>query len=208
MSVERARVTCSRRGAGGRIPALCLSAGRTSLDLKGWVLNSSGGVFVEVEGDGRRGAPVSSPPRKRKTAARDHPAVWNSAILDPVGYETLRDPVQRRKRFEIRPDPCPTSRPARTACAKSSIRATAATGIRSPTARIAARASRSSRALPYDRPNTSMKKFAMCARCDREYHDPTDRRFHAQPNACPHCGPQLEFWDAAGTSCAPGRRRH
>ena len=38
----------------------------------------------------------------------------------------------------------------------------------------------------------------MCAECEREYHDPTNRRFHAQPNACPICGPQLEFWDESG----------
>src|SRR6185436_7887088 len=41
--------------------------------------------------------------------------------------------------------------------------------------------------LPYDRANTSMKPFQMCARCDEEYHDPNNRRFHAQPNACPAC---------------------
>ena len=28
----------------------------------------------------------------------------------------------------------------------------------------------------------------MCAACAREYHDPTDRRFHAQPTACPAAG--------------------
>ena len=53
-------------------------------------------------------------------------------------------------------------------------------------------------ALPYDRPNTSMKKFVMCAECEREYRDPRDRRFHAQPNACPYCGPQLELWNGIG----------
>ena len=42
----------------------------------------------------------------------------------------------------------------------------------------------------------------MCPACDREYHDPYDRRFHAQPNACPHCGPRLELWDAKGTALA------
>ena len=52
--------------------------------------------------------------------------------------------------------------------------------------------------LPYDRANTSMKKFAMCPECQREYEDPLDRRFHAQPTACPHCGPWLELWDAQG----------
>jgi hydrogenase maturation protein HypF len=31
----------------------------------------------------------------------------------------------------------------------------------------------------------------MCERCLREYEDPSNRRFHAQPNACPDCGPSL-----------------
>ena len=52
--------------------------------------------------------------------------------------------------------------------------------------------------LPYDRANTSMKSFAMCPECEAEYHAPGDRRFHAQPNACPKCGPRLELWDATG----------
>ena len=36
-----------------------------------------------------------------------------------------------------------------------------------------------------------MEPFAMCADCRREYESPLDRRFHAQPNACPACGPRL-----------------
>ncbi len=54
------------------------------------------------------------------------------------------------------------------------------------------------RKLPYDRPQTSMAKFAMCPDCRREYDEPADRRFHAQPNACPACGPRLAMRDAAG----------
>lgn len=38
--------------------------------------------------------------------------------------------------------------------------------------------------IPYDRPNTSMAAFTMCATCQAEYDNPLDRRFHAQPNAC------------------------
>jgi hydrogenase maturation protein HypF len=49
------------------------------------------------------------------------------------------------------------------------------------------------RALPYDRPTTTMSSFAMCDRCAAEYHDPTNRRFHAQPIACLDCGPTLWF---------------
>jgi hydrogenase maturation protein HypF len=48
-------------------------------------------------------------------------------------------------------------------------------------------------ALPYDRPNTSMRGFPLCPACSREYEDPLDRRFHAEPVACPQCGPHLQF---------------
>ena len=44
----------------------------------------------------------------------------------------------------------------------------------------------------------------MCTECDREYHDPLDRRFHAQPNACPRCGPQLQLWDENGAILSEG----
>ena len=49
------------------------------------------------------------------------------------------------------------------------------------------------RALPYDRPNTTMAGFPLCWRCAAEYGSPLDRRFHAQPMACPECGPVLSF---------------
>ena len=48
--------------------------------------------------------------------------------------------------------------------------------------------------LPYDRPNTTMKKFKMCPECEKEYKDPSNRRFHAQPNACPVCGPHITLY--------------
>ena len=49
------------------------------------------------------------------------------------------------------------------------------------------------KSVPYDRPNTTMAAFTMCPDCLEEYHDPRSRRFHAQPNACPVCGPQVSF---------------
>ena len=49
--------------------------------------------------------------------------------------------------------------------------------------------------LPYDRPNTSMHFFTMCEACHSEYTDPLDRRFHAQPISCPDCGPTLRLLD-------------
>ncbi|MDJ0820985.1 MAG: carbamoyltransferase HypF [Paracoccaceae bacterium] len=52
--------------------------------------------------------------------------------------------------------------------------------------------------LPYDRAQTTMAGFTMCADCAAEYADPADRRFHAQPVACAVCGPQLSFEDGHG----------
>jgi hydrogenase maturation protein HypF len=49
------------------------------------------------------------------------------------------------------------------------------------------------KSVPYDRPNTTMSVFKMCAECEKEYYNPEDRRFHAQPNACPVCGPHVEL---------------
>jgi hydrogenase maturation protein HypF len=60
------------------------------------------------------------------------------------------------------------------------------------------------RALPYDRPNTTMAGFALCAECQAEYDSTADRRFHAQPLACPACGPRLSMVDSTGQQVACG----
>jgi hydrogenase maturation protein HypF len=51
---------------------------------------------------------------------------------------------------------------------------------------------------PYDRERTTMAPFALCPECREEYDDPGNRRFHAQPTACPQCGPQLLIRDRRG----------
>ena len=43
--------------------------------------------------------------------------------------------------------------------------------------------------FPYDREKTTMAPFTMCDQCSEEYTDILNRRFHAQPVACSHCGP-------------------
>jgi hydrogenase maturation protein HypF len=45
--------------------------------------------------------------------------------------------------------------------------------------------------IPYDRPQTTMARFDLCPACEKEYTDPLNRRFHAQPVACPECGPEI-----------------
>lgn len=53
--------------------------------------------------------------------------------------------------------------------------------------------------IPYDRDNTSMEDFPMCSECLKEYENPEDvRRFHAQGNCCPVCGPKVWLEDRNG----------
>jgi hydrogenase maturation protein HypF len=54
------------------------------------------------------------------------------------------------------------------------------------------------RNIPYDRANTTMAEFGMCPMCAHQYRDPADRRFHAEPIACPLCGPHVWLVDAGG----------
>ena len=54
------------------------------------------------------------------------------------------------------------------------------------------------RSIPYDRNNTSMASFPTCTDCDREYQDVENRRFHAQPIACPVCGPKIWLEKGSG----------
>ena len=52
--------------------------------------------------------------------------------------------------------------------------------------------------LPYDRAQTTMDEFKMCPACKKEYENPFNRRFHAQPTACNTCGPSYSFINHSG----------
>ncbi len=60
-------------------------------------------------------------------------------------------------------------------------------------------------ALPYDRPNTTMRPWPMDRYCSCEYRDPANRRFHAQPVACPACGPGYSLQEGATTISDSGK---
>ena len=195
MNAQRAKVTVrgAVQGVGFRPHVFRLA---TELRLDGWVLNSSQGVFIEVEG---------SPEVLRQfllRLEREKPprAVIQSlefSFLDPIGYENF----EIRESYECGP---------KTALILPDI-ATCADCLREildpdnrryryPFTNCTNCGPRFSivEALPYDRSKTSMRKFAMCPECECEYHDPRDRRFHTQPNACSRCGPQLRLCDAVG----------
>ncbi len=53
--------------------------------------------------------------------------------------------------------------------------------------------------VPYDRENTSMRKYPLCEDCRRDYEDPDNvRRFHAQGISCPKCGPRTYVYSIDG----------
>jgi len=158
-------------------------------DLKGYVLNSTSGVIIDVEGEEERliefleKLQKENPPLSRifsleykflplanyetfEIEKSDDTGEVSASVLPDIAtckdcLEELFDPKDRRYRYPF--INCTNCGPRFTIIEK----------------------------LPYDRKNTSMKNFRMCEKCYAEYTDPSNRRFHAQPNACPVCGPHV-----------------
>jgi hydrogenase maturation protein HypF len=155
--------------------------------LKGWVLNAEEGVEIHLEGaetgleaflrdlraqppsaasiaeiDVRPAEPVGLQDFTiRASQRRERPTARISPDL-PVCEECLRelfDPADRRYRYPY------------INCTNCGPRYAVVL------------------ALPYDRPNTTMKDWLLDDYCAGEYSHPANRRFNAQPVACPVCGP-------------------
>ena len=159
------------------------------LQLSGFVLNSSAGVFIEAEGPGERvdeflhALQHDAPPLARI----DDVAVTSVAPTHEHGF-VIRESLDEPGRFvRVSPDVSTCDDCMRDFRTPSNRR------YGYPFANCTNCGPRYTitRIIPYDRPLTTMACFTMCERCLHEYEDPTDRRFHAQPNACPDCGPSL-----------------
>jgi hydrogenase maturation protein HypF len=159
------------------------------LNLAGYVLNSSAGLVAEAEGDpaaldGFVAALREDPP----------PLAWIQEMkvleLEVVGDTAfaIRESVAETGEFAlVSPDVATCDDCFRDFTAAANRRfGYAFTNCTNCGPRYTI-----IRDIPYDRPNTTMAVFHMCAACQAEYDDPRDRRFHAQPNACPECGPAL-----------------
>jgi len=170
------------------------------LALAGWVVNTRQGVIIEVEG------PTARVDEFQQRIETDKPAIsaiysLESTCLDVVGYVgfTIRESDgEGESTALLLPDI------ALCADCRGEILDPTNRRFRYPFTNCTNCGPRFSiiAALPYDRPNTTMRGFAMCPACLTEYHNPADRRFHAQPNACPECGPHVELWDRGGTVLA------
>jgi len=171
----------------------------SELMLDGWVRNDGGGVEIALRGDAEQVARFEQ--RVRHEAPR-------LARIDAIEIERLADPVADA----LQPGFCIEEShhgPVTTGVAPDAALCDACLAelfnpldrrYRYPFINCTHCGPRFTitRALPYDRPNTSMARFRMCGACLREYDGAFERRFHAQPNACPVCGPGLSLVDRAG----------
>lgn len=167
-----------------------------SHSLNGWVLNSTEGVSIEVDGEKSvleefvLQVEQNAPPLSTIDSI-------DVSYLTPANYDTFvikTSGGDESKYMKISPDVCtcsdcfgelfdPTDRRYRYPflnCTNCGPRFTIIKDI------------------PYDRKKTTMHKFKLCPDCQAEYDDPTNRRFHAQPNACPVCGPSVTLEDLSG----------
>jgi len=162
----------------------------TEMSLTGWVLNSSAGVVVEVEGapdELRRFEQRVEAERPKASVVTVRESDWIPA-QGSTKFEIHHSDTDSSKSVSVLPDlatcaDCraelfdPVNRRFQypfTNCTNCGPRYTIVVDI------------------PYDRPNTTMREFVLCPACREEYENPDNRRFHAQPNACPVCGPKLD----------------
>lgn len=170
------------------------------LGLGGWVSNTIQGVFIEAEGEGAA-LRVFLDRLEREKPPRSFIQSLEATHLPPSGereFTIHASQAEGKRTALVLPDiaTCPEC--------LAEVFDPRNRRYRYPFTNCTHCGPRFSiiEALPYDRPNTSMRRFPMCRACREEYEDPADRRFHAQPNACPACGPQLAWWDRSGRPLA------
>lgn len=193
----RITVTGIVQGVGFRplVYSLALKMG-----LAGFVLNTSRGVVIEVEGkgaDGFKNALIANKPplAEIKTIQAEalpdagygrfeirssEAAVGEFALISPdiaTCPDCLREMYDHSDRRYLYPF---------INCTNCGPRYSIVQGV------------------PYDRPLTTMRKFPMCPDCEAEYKDPSDRRFHAEPTACPVCGPKASVAGAGSLDSPAG----
>lgn len=156
--------------------------------LAGWVLNEEGGVDIHLEGaepavDAFLADLAAEPPPAARITAID---VGESQAIGLRDFTIRESERNGRPSVAVSPD-----LPVCEACLKELFDAKDRR-YRYPYINCTHCGPRYSviERLPYDRPNTTMRKWPLDAYCAAQYYDPTDRRFHAQPVACAACGPK------------------
>nr|WP_165000366.1 carbamoyltransferase HypF [Anaerophilus nitritogenes] len=165
-------------------------------NLKGWVKNSSEGVYIDVEGKiGGINNFIDHLKHKSPNLSKiDEVYIQDKEIINYRSFEIRHSDEEEDTITFISPDIgiCDDC--------LNDIKDMKNRRYRYPFTNCTNCGPRFSiiKKLPYDRAVTTMDKFQMCYECHREYMNPLDRRFHAQPNACEKCGPKVELVDKFG----------
>jgi len=164
--------------------------------LYGWVLNSSEGVIIEVEGESKnlnlfiKNIKEKAPPM----AKIDELSLEEQ---EPVYYKKfeIKRSIREKGKYQLVSPDVATCEDCLSELFDKSDRRYLYPFINctncGPRFTII-------KDMPYDRPKTTMSRFTMCRDCQKEYNDPLSRRFHAQPNACSVCGPHIWLVDNNG----------
>lgn len=164
-----------------------------AFNLAGYVVNTSEGVRVEVEG---RSAALATFITRLSRDAPPLARIEQVTVgdLEPVGETgfAIRQSTQNTRHLALVPPDVATCAACRRELADVGDRRYAY-----PFTNCTNCGPRYSiiRDIPYDRPMTTMSAFQMCETCDLEYRNPANRRYHAEPNACADCGPTLALVD-------------
>ncbi|MBN1445735.1 MAG: carbamoyltransferase HypF [Candidatus Omnitrophica bacterium] len=171
-------------------------------NLTGFAVNTSGGVYIEVEGE-------SSDIKKFLDSVKYHPPkqsvikhislVYSLPLKgEKKGFRIEKSRSAGKITTEVSPDiaTCP-------ACLKELFSARDRRHL-FPFINCSDCGPRFTitKNLPYDRKNTTMERFMMCPDCYAEYINPLDRRFHAQPDCCFACGPEFQLLEGGKTVAA------
>jgi hydrogenase maturation protein HypF len=164
--------------------------------IRGWVLNNEKGVFIDAESeDGNLDRFIQNIPKLAPPLARIES--FDVKYLEPLGYSTfeIRKSEEAQEKFVlISPDVATCDQCLSELFSLENFR------YQYPFTNCTLCGPRFTiiKDIPYDRHKTTMAPFVMCPVCQKEYDDPSDRRFHAQPNACAACGPSLRLEDKNG----------
>lgn len=164
--------------------------------IRGWVLNNEKGVLIDAESEnGNLDRFIEDIPKLAPPLARIESL--QVTYLEPLGYSTfqIKKSEEAKEKFVLISPDVATCDPC-----LSELLSPENFRFRYPFINCTLCGPRFTiiQDIPYDRHKTTMAPFVMCPVCQKEYEDPLDRRFHAQPNACPACGPSLHLEDREG----------
>jgi len=157
--------------------------------LAGHVLNNSGGVYIELEGEADNISEFLVDFEAKKPAL---------SRIDEVGKETIQ--VKGEDKFSIRPSRILDDKFTFVSCdiaicnkCNKELNDFTNRRCQYPFINCTNCGARFSLVndIPYDRASTTMDEFKMCDDCLKEYEDYTNRRFHAQTISCSKCGPKI-----------------